>query len=124
MQNINPINLGVNANYYKPEEKDNLAKEADKESKSGVNEKKQIGTKEVLGFMAAQNADIIPVKTQRTYNVSKYVTPEQEARIASFMQKFESNFNVSLNAAKSEFPKLSDKAAEEIALANMNEFEV
>jgi len=121
MSNINPIKFGVAGNqYFKQDAKEDVTQNSEKGKKAGENKPKQIDSKEVLGFMAAQNADIIPVKAQKTVDVAKYVTPEQEARIASFMQGFESDFNEAFDIAANEFPEISEKAAGDIALAYIN----
>ncbi len=120
MSNINPLKFGVTGNqYFKQETKEDLSKHTEKETKTQQNNK-QVNSNEVFGFLAAQNADLIPVRTQKTVEVSKYVTPEQEARIADFMKGFESDFNEAFNIAAEEFPEISEKAAGDIALAYIN----
>lgn len=120
MSNINPLKFGVTGNqYFKQETKEDLSKNTEKESQTQQS-KKQIGSNEVFGFLAAQNADLIPVKTQKTVEVSKYVTPEQEARIADFMKGFEADFDEAFNIATDEFPEISERAAGNIALAYIN----
>ena len=69
--------------------------------------------------MAASNADMVPVKQQRTVDVNKYVTPEQADRIAGFMKGFEADFNEAAQIAVNEFG-VNEKTADEIALAYMN----
>ena len=120
MTNINRINFGVNQNqFFKQEEKEDLTKGTKKEPQS-TEVKKQLESSEVLGFMAAQNADIIPVKTQKTLDISKYVSKEQEARIADFVKGFEADYENVYAAAKGEFSDLSDKAANDLAIAYIN----
>ncbi len=120
MSNINPLKFGVSGNqYFRQETKEDLSKNTEKESQTQQS-KKQIGSNEVFGFLAAQNADLIPVKTQKTVEVSKYVTPEQEARIADFMKGFEADFDEAFNIATDEFPEISERAAGNIALAYIN----
>lgn len=121
MTNINPLKFGVTGNqYFKQESKEDFSKNTEKEQKTNENQHKQLGSNEVFGFMAAQNADLIPVKTQKTLDVSKYVTPEQEARIADFMKGFEADFDEAFSIAADEFPEISDNAASELALAYIN----
>ena len=121
MSNINPLKFGVTGNqYFKQESKEDLSKGTEKESKAKGNEHKQLASNDVFGFMAAQNADLIPVKTKKTLDVSKYVTPEQEARITEFMKGFEADFDEAFNIAADEFPEISDKAASDLALAYIN----
>jgi hypothetical protein len=121
MTNINPIKFGIAGNqYYKQEAKEDLTKNTTKEAKTNENQQKQLNSNDVLGFMAAQNADIIPVKTQKTIDVSKYVTPDQEARITAFMQGFEADYDEAFSITADEFPEISEKAAGDIALAYIN----
>ena len=121
MSNINPLKFGVTGNqYFKKDTNEDLSKGAANEQKTAENAKKQIGSNEVLGFMAAQNTDLIPVKPTRTYEVSKYVTPEQEARIAQSVKGLEADYEEAFSIAANEFPDISEKAAGEIALAYIN----
>lgn len=121
MTNINPLKFGVTGNqYFKQETKKDLAESAAGDQKATEKQNKQLGSNEVLGFMAAQYSDLVPVKTQKTLDVSKYVTPEQEARIAAFMQGFEADFDEAFEIAANEFPEISQKAAGDLALAYIN----
>lgn len=121
MSNINPLKFGVTGNqYFKQESKEDLTKGAAKEQKAAEKTEKELGSNEVLGFMAAQNTDLIPVKAQRTLDISKYVTPEQEARISEFMKGFQEDYNEAFAIAADEFPEISENAASEIALAYIN----
>lgn len=121
MSNINPLKFGVTGNqYFKQENQEDLTRSAAKEQPSTEKAEKKLGSNEVLGFMAAQNADLIPVKAQRTLDVSKYVTPEQEARIAEFMQGFQADYDEAFAITADEFPEISENAAGEIALAYIN----
>lgn len=120
MTNINPIQFGITGNYFiKKEEKQDLTT---KSEKTNVNPdaNKNIDSNEVLGYLAAKNADLVPAKTKRTVDVSKYVTQEQANRIAGFMQGFEEDFNEVSSAAIEEFPDLTESAAGSIALAYIN----
>ncbi len=120
MSNINPLKFGVSGNqYFRQETKEDLSKNTEKESQTQQS-KKQIGSNEVFGFLAAQNADLIPVKTQKTVEVSKYVNSEQESRIADFMKGLEADFDEAFNIAIDEFPEISEKTAGDIALAYIN----
>lgn len=121
MTNINPIRFGVAGNqYFKNDKKEDLTQGAEKNAKSAEESKKSIESKEVLGFMAAQNADILPTKTAKTVDVSKYVSAEQKQRIESFMNNFEADFNEASAIALNEFPDLSEEAAGSLALAYIN----
>ncbi len=120
MTNINPIRFGITGNnYFKHEEKEDLAKN-NKEAKSEEKSQKQYESNELLGFLAAQNADIRPAQPTRTYNVSKYVNAEQESRIADFMKGFEADFEGASKFAKDEFPDINQRTADNIALAYIN----
>ena len=121
MTNINPLRFGVTGNQYlKQETQDDVNNSAGKENQSAQSSQKQMDSNEVLGYMAAQNADIIPVKTQKTLDVSQYVTSEQEARIEEFIEGFESDYNEAYDIAANEFPEISQQAASDIALAYIN----
>ena len=121
MSNINPLKFGVTGNQYiQKDAKEDLAKQTANESVAEKEEKKQLGSNDVFGFLAAQNADLIPVKPTRTYEVSKYVTPEQQARIEGFVKGLEAKYNDALAITIDEFPEISQKAAGEIALAYIN----
>ncbi|MCD7779175.1 MAG: hypothetical protein LUH05_00695 [Candidatus Gastranaerophilales bacterium] len=120
MSNINPIKFGVAGQYYKNDSKEDLSKSTEKEQQSTAANQKQVNSSEVLGFMAAQNADMVPVKTQKTVDVSKYVSEDQEARIADFMEGFEADFDEAFNIAAEEFPDLSEEAAVSLALSYIN----
>lgn len=120
MTNINPIKFGIAGNqYFKQEEKEDL-KGAEKNTKSAPDTNKKMESAEVLGFLAAQNADLMPAKAKKTIEVSKYVTPEQQARIAEFMKGFEADFEETAATAKGEFADLTQEAADTIALAYIN----
>ncbi len=118
MSNINPIKFGVSGNqYYKQEKQEDLKNNNSKEQKTGGKQNTQLQSGEILGFMAAQNADIIPVQSKKTLEVSKYVNEEQEARIADFMKGFEADYDEAFNIASNEFPDISEQAAGDLALA-------
>ena len=120
MSNINPLKFGVSGKqYFRQETKEDLSKNTEKEAQTQQS-KKQIGSNEVFGFLAAQNADLVPVKTQKTVEVSKYVNSEQESRIADFMKGLEADFDEAFNIAIDEFPEISEKTAGDIALAYIN----
>ena len=71
--NINPIGFGITgSSYFKPESKEDLNPNKGKEQKSEESKHKQVASNEVLGFMAAQNVDIIPKPVTKSVDVSKY----------------------------------------------------
>lgn len=120
MTNINPIKFGVTGSYLpKKEEKQDLVKNSEKTNVQ-PQAKKSVDSNEVLGFLAAQNADLVPAKTKKTVDVSKYVTPEQAERISGFIKGFEKDYDEISEAAVKEFPDLTESAAGSIALAYIN----
>ncbi len=118
--NINPVNFGItNAQYLKIKEKqEEPQKDLNKEKQA--KEEKQVDSKEVLGYMAAQGLDMMPVRSQKVLDVSKYVNDEQAARIEDFMKDFEANFDEQIAIVKDEFPGISDELAMDLVLANQN----
>lgn len=121
MTNINPIRFGIAGNqYFKQETKEDLAKNNGKENTAEEKHGKQVDSKEVLGYLAAQNADIIPAKAKRTVDVSKYVNAEQSARIEDFMKAFEADYIFASKIAKEEFGDISDETAGKLALSFIN----
>lgn len=121
--NINPININSQAIKYaqmhQPEKKEDAVKDAPKDHKPAVG--KEIPAGDVLSYMAAQSVDVQP-KVKKTVDVSKYVTPEQEARIASFVQGFESEVQKGLLNFDKEFPgnKASDETKLNLAVEMFN----
>lgn len=120
MTSINPLKFGITNQYLKSVSNDETPKKQPQRQETGEKGQKQMGSDEVLGFLAARNADLIPAKTQKTIEVSKFVSPEQEARIASFMEGFEADYDEAFAAAANEFEGISDKTASNIALAYIN----
>ena len=119
MTNINPINSKIGANpYLNLEPREEKAKEAAKKSAEAA--PKQVASEEVLGFMAAVNADMVPAKAQKTVDVAKYVNEDQAARIADFMAAFEADFDEASAIALDEFPDITQETASNIALAYIN----
>ena len=119
--NINPLKFGVTGNqYFRQETKEDLGKNQPQEQKANENQQKQVTSNEVLGYLAAQNVDMVPVRQSKTLDVSKYVNKEQEARIAEFMKGFEADFDEAFEIAGEEFPGISDKLASDLALSYIN----
>lgn len=109
--NINPIIISSQVVGYTTK-KDEKKEDAAAEKATGApGEQKEVAASDVLSFMAAQSVDVTPT-AKKTLDVSKYVTPEQAARIAGFVQGFESQVAAGLKAFDSEFPgtNLSDSA--------------
>ena len=118
--NINRLNFNITSyNYTGPDgeaAKSSLEKKSEVEIKSNQS---TMGASEILGYLANINTDLVPVKTQKTVDVNKYVTPEQEARIAEFIKGFEADYDEAAQIAVDEFG-ISKKAANDIALAYIN----
>lgn len=121
MTNINPIKFGVSGQqFFAKENNEELAKEASKEGKKET-AAKEITANDVLGFLAATNADIKPANVKKAIEVSKYVNEEQTARIEDFMKTFEENFDVISATALEEFPDITQETASSIALSYINQ---
>lgn len=77
----------------------------------------QVNPNDVLTYMAQSAIVVNPKATTKTYDVSKYVTPEQAARIAGLMSDFEDKVVQGLLAIDEtgELAGLSDSAKYEIA---------
>ena len=121
MTNINPIKFGVSGQqFFTKENNEEIAKETAKEKKDD-GEVKELTAKDVLGFLAATNADIMPVPVKKTLDVSKYVNDEQAARIEDFMKAFEADFDEATATALEEFPDITQETASNIALAYINQ---
>ena len=113
---VNPIKLGIGqTNLFRPKQTEDVTEKPQK--KAEHQEEKRQNPNDVLNFMAGLNSDLVPAKVTRTVDVSKYVTPEQEARIAEFMKGFEADIETISTNAQAEFPELSENAANAIALA-------
>ncbi len=119
MSSINPLRFGIPGNnYYKKDNSDNPKHQNAKEEKSS--EKKNINSNFVFDYMSAQNTDIMPASVTKAYSVSKYVSPEQEARIEDFVKSFETNYDDIVKSASNEFVELSEGAVSELALNYIN----
>lgn len=123
MSNINPIKFGVGNQYYKQNTKEDLAQQTGKENQPEANAHQQINGGDVLGYMAAQSAVFVQPSATKSVNVSelisKYNTPEQQERIAAFMQAFEADFNEASAIAVDEFG-IEEELADNIALEYIN----
>jgi len=104
VNNVNGIGVGLNANLPQresaPELKQEEAKEAQQASTAAPN---FISSDEVMSYAAQQAAvNKSAVDGARTYDVSKYVTPEQAQRIAGFVTSFEDIVAKNLEAVTAE----------------------
>ena len=109
---VNPYGNGPKGNETKPEEKQ-------PETTNNTPQKPQVKPEDVLTYMANSAVVVNPKASTKTYDVSKYVTPEQAARIAGFVTSFEDQVAKGLLAINEmeEFEGLSDSAKYEIAAA-------
>ncbi len=118
--NINPLRFGITENKYVIKDKNDELNKKSTEGKQGEKQNKEVDSKEVLGYLAAQNLDMVPLQAKKNVDVSKYVSSEQEARIAEFMKGFEADYDEAFSIAKNEFPEVSDKLAGDLALSYIN----
>ena len=123
MTNINPIKFGVGNQYFKQNTNEDLTQQTGQENKPEANVHKQVNGGDVLGYMAAQSAAFVQPNAPKTVNVAeliaKYNTPEQQNRIAAFMQDFEADFNEASAIAVDEFG-IEEELADNIALEYIN----
>ena len=121
MSSINPLRFGVAGNQYLKQDVANESKQSKaREENTSRKEEKNIDSNSVFNYMAAQNADIVPSASKKTINVSKYVNPEQEARIADFMKSFESDYEAAYEITEEEFQGLSETAISGLALSYLD----
>ena len=111
------INTGSVNNYgnapkgeTKPEEK------APEAAPQAAPAQPQVAADDVLTYMA-YGAVGVNVSVPKTYDVSKYVTPEQAARIAGFVAGFETEVAKGLKAIEDEGLDLPEAQKYEIAAA-------
>lgn len=119
MTNIDPIRFGITNQFVKKDPQENVVNNEEKAAPQ-AGENKEVNPNEIFGFLAARNADLVPAKAKKTVDVSKYVTPEQAARIGNFIKSFEADVDSISEAAQNEFGDLSQAAADSIALALVN----
>lgn len=111
---VNPYGNQPKGNESTPEEKPETPKTPPQNP--------QVNPNDVLSFMANSAVVINPkVTAPKTYNIEKYVTPEQAERIAGFIASFEGSVAEGLAAITAELGEngpLSEEAKLELA-ANM-----
>lgn len=118
--NINGI--GINAGnvnpYVNPKPQGEAKTEENPEGKNPQPQGAQVKPDDVLSFMA-QSAIVnaSTVTAPKTYDVNKYVTPEQAARIAGFIGSFEDEVAQGLAAINDELggANMSESAKLELA---------
>ena len=101
----NSVNrIQINKNYQlngvgeKPQDK---AQQKPEDNKPAV-DNTQVSASDVLDFMNNQAVGVRPVETPRVLDISKYVTPEQAARICGFINQFETAVADGLKAIEDE----------------------
>ena len=102
--NVNGIGVGLNTSLPKKENsaevKENVAQEAPK----GNSAANLMSQDEVLNVMAQQAAiNKSAINVPKTYDVAKYITPEDAQRIAGFVTGFEEVVAQNLQAVAAEF---------------------
>ncbi len=109
---VNPYGNQTKGSEAKPEEKQ-------PETVANTAQNSTVKPEDVLTYMANSAVIVNPKATTRTYDVSKYVTPEQAARIAGFVTSFEDQVAQGLIAINEmeEFDGLSEASKYEIAAA-------
>lgn len=118
--NINGIGVGLNTNLPKKESttdvKENVVQDAP-QANSAANLMSQDEVLNVMAQQAALNKSAINIP--KTYDVSRYVTPEQAQRIAGFVTSFEDIVAQNLQAVTAEFGNsLSEGEKMNIALSS------
>ncbi len=102
--NINRIGIntkGVNS-YVNPKTQSESKPEENVQNNQAQTSGAQVKPEDVLTYMA-QNAVVVnPKSISKTYDVAKYVTPEQAARIAGFIGEFEDEVTKGLLAINEE----------------------
>lgn len=117
--NINGIGIntkGVNS-YVNPKTQGEAKSEENANNKQAQTTGAQVKPEDVLTYMA-QNAVVVnPKSVTRTYDVAKYVTPEQAARIAGFIGGFEDEVAKGLLAINEELKGVNLPEAAKYELA-------
>ncbi len=117
--NVNGIGLntkGLNS-YVAPKSQGEQKAEEKAEGQQPQAQGAQVKPEDVLTYMAQNAAVNAQVKTPASYDVAKYVTPEQAQRIAGFVASFEGEVAKGLLAINKELEgvKVSDAAKLELA---------
>lgn len=120
LNNINGIGVGLNTNLPQKETAPEVKEDAVKEAPQPKAELNFMSQEDVLNVMAQQAAlNKSAINTTKTYDVSKYVTPEQAQRIAGFVTSFEDIVAQNLQAVTAEFgDSLTDSAKMNIVLSS------
>ncbi len=120
LNSINGIGVGLNTNLPKQEATTDVKENAVQNIPQGNSAANLISQDEVLNVMAQQAAlNKSAINIPKTYDVSKYVTPEQAQRIAGFVTSFEDIIAQNLQAVTAEFGNsLSEGEKMNIALSS------
>ena len=102
--NINGIGVGLNANLPKKESTSEVKEDVVKDAPQANSAANLMSQDEVLNVLAQQAAiNKSTINMNKTYDVAKYVTPEQAQRIAGFVTSFEDVIAQNLQAVSAEF---------------------
>lgn len=121
--NINGIGVnstGVNP-YLNPKPQGEPKPEENTKGSDAQPQGPQLKPDDVLAYMANNAAVIVPPVAPKTYNVGKYVTPDQAARIAGFIGGFEDEVAKGLLAINEEFGGGMSESAKLALAAQMAE---
>lgn len=108
------INTGAVNPYLNPKTKSETKPEENGGTQTGQPQGGTVAPDDVLGFMAQQGVYNKPVSPLEKYNIAKYVTPEQAARIAGFITSFEGEVANGLLTINEEF---GDTLSENVKIA-------
>ena len=102
--NINGIGVGLNVNLPQKEASSEVKEETLNDAPQVRSDLNLMSQDDVLNVLAQQGTiNLSAVNMSKTYDVSKYVTPEQAQRIAGFVTSFEDIVAQNLQAVTAEF---------------------
>lgn len=115
------ITTGTVNNYGNPPKGENKSEDTVVETPAqSAPAQVPVSADDVLAYMAYNAVGVNP-SVLRTYDVSRYVTPEQAARIASLVAGFEGEVVKALKAIEAEGLNLPEDKKYEIAAAMVTE---
>lgn len=120
VNNISGINVGLNTNLPQNNSSPDVKEDAVKESAQAAQpEANYIDAEDVMSAMASQAAlNKSTVGGAKTYDLGRYVTPEQAQRIAGFITSFEDIVAKNLESVTNELGTgVSENVRMNIALA-------
>ena len=113
--NITGIGVGFNSNLPKKETTPEVKEEVVKNSPQANSAANLMSQDEVLNVYAQQAAiNKAAINMPKTYDVSKYVTPEEAQRIAGFVTSFEDIVAQNLQAVTAE---LGENTPEDVRMS-------